>query len=555
MASAHKDAKGWQVCYIDQDNARRSLRPGKGTNKATANQIARQIDVLVASKASGGTVELTTAKWLGGIGEKLHAKLVRAGLTAPKAAAAVEPDQEPSISLAAFLDEFVADGTTLKGNPASSATLRKWSGTRDLLLRCFDGARPLNSMVLADAKEFRKWMERRKLPQTKRTPTGKMAENSMRQRMANCKTFFSYAVREELIPGNPFRNQASSLQKNDNGKENICTEIIDKVIQASPNAEWRLLVALWRYCGLRKSEPMELDWNDVLWAEGKIRVRSPKTAHHAGREMRYVPIRDVETYLSDAFEVAPKGQKHIFGRYVNANSLFHTFEQIVENAGYQPWPNLIKNLRLSCENDWLDAGEAPAHVIAAWIGHSVTVQNSSYAIVSDGHFDQFNARRQDDLKSGDTGGNKPPRIDANDDETSASPKMSRRVKMRITNNNTGLGKSDLDSCREPVFSKDRVSVSYFSRSECIECVRRMRHVAGTSRTAKAPYTMPPPLAGDSMRDRLRAHPKSKTQWMLLFPKYSPWLRSRCRCWCDREQWMLLPARNESHLNECRHAPS
>jgi hypothetical protein len=40
----------------------------------------------------------------------------------------------------------------------------------------------------------------------------------------------------------------------------------------------------------------------------------------------------------------------------------------------------------------LTANEAPAHVIAAWIGHSVTVQNNAYAIVSDGHFEQFNGR-------------------------------------------------------------------------------------------------------------------------------------------------------------------
>ncbi|HIK92432.1 MAG TPA: hypothetical protein EYG03_10675 [Planctomycetes bacterium] len=266
-----------------------------------------------------------------------------------------------------------------------------------------------------------------------------MAENSMRQRMANCNTFFSYAVREELLSDNPFRNQATSHQKNDNGKENISTEIIDKVIEAAPNAEWRLLVALWRYCGLRKMEPLELDWNDVLWAEGKLRVRSPKTAHHAGREMRYVPIRDVETYLSDAFEVAPKGQKHIFG--VNAHRLFDGFEKIVENAGYQPWPNLIKNLRLSCENDWLDAGEAPAHVIAAWIGHTIAVQNSSYAIVSDGHFEQFNARTPDGSKSGNTGGNKRPRIDANDDESVLPPMLPPDGKTLKTNKNTGFAES------------------------------------------------------------------------------------------------------------------
>jgi site-specific recombinase XerD len=448
MASVNKDSKGWKVSYIDQDNARRSLRPGKGTNKATANQIARHIDVLVASKASGGTVELTTAKWLGGIGEKLHKKLVRAELTEPKVVE-VEPDPEPSITLAAFLDEFVADAVTLEGNPASAETLRKWSSTRDLMLRCFDGTRALNSMTLADAKEFRKWMERRKLPKTKRTPTGKMAENSMRQRMSNCKTFFSYAVREELIENTPFRNQSSAMRETDNRKEMISRGVINNVLEASPNAEWRLLIALWRYAGLRKLEPMELDWDDVLWSEGKVRVRSPKTAHHVGREMRYVPIRDVEKYLEDAFAVARDGQKRIFGRYVSATNLYHPFEKIIEKAGYEPWPNLIKNLRLSCENDWIDAGEAPVHVIAAWIGHSVKVQNASYAIMSDGHFDQFNARRQDDPKSGNTGGNKPPRIDANDNESMLPPKSSPRAKTLLSNENTGFEKAGLGSCVNP----------------------------------------------------------------------------------------------------------
>ncbi|MEO1982874.1 MAG: tyrosine-type recombinase/integrase, partial [Fuerstiella sp.] len=371
-ANAHKDAKGWRIGYTDPNGDRRSLRPGKGTNNATAIQIARQVDLLVTSKASGGTVELTTAKWLGDIGEKLHAKLVRAGLTAPKAAAAVEPDQEPSITLAAFLDEYVATGITRKGEIASSNTLKNWSVTRDLLLECFHGTKALDSFTLANGKAFRKWLESREIPVTRRSPKGRLLESSIRQRVGNAKAMFGHAVMEELLPQNPFRNQISSMRCGDEGKMNIAAEIIDNVIQAAPNAEWRLLIALWRYAGLRKMEPLELDWDDVLWSDGKLRVRSPKTAHHVGREMRYVPIRDVEKYLSDAFAVARDGQKHIFqtARLVN---LYHTMERIVEAAGHKPWPNLIKNLRLSCENDWLTANEAPAHVIAAWIGHSVTV--------------------------------------------------------------------------------------------------------------------------------------------------------------------------------------
>ncbi len=166
------------------------------------------------------------------------------------------------------------------------------------------------------------------------------------------------------------------------------------MIEAAPDAQWRLLIALWRYAGLRKMEPLELTWSDVLWAEGKLRVRSPKTRHHKGCETRYVPLRDVEPYLRDAFE-HPDAELNdrIISRYSPTMCNMHKpFERIIEAAGFTPWPNLIKNLRLSCENEWLDRGEAPAHVIAAWIGHDIAVQNSNYAIVSDGHFEQFNGR-------------------------------------------------------------------------------------------------------------------------------------------------------------------
>ncbi|MEO2015274.1 MAG: phage integrase SAM-like domain-containing protein, partial [Fuerstiella sp.] len=299
MASVNKDSKGWRVLFVDPNGDRKTLRPGKGTNKATAEQIGRYVDVLVAHVCSKGILDRQAAIWLGDIGDKLHAKLVRAGLTEPRVVAEAEPEPEAdvSITLAAFLDDFVDAGVTLKGNAASVQTRNKWRGTRGLLLECFDGTKPLNSMSLADAKGFRKWMERRKLPKTKRTPTGKMAENSMRQRIANCKAFFSYAVREELLPNNPFRNQVSTLIENEDGKQIIATEVINNVIHSAPDVQWKLLIALWRFAGLRKMEPLELNWDDVLWGEGKLRVRSPKTRHHQGKEMRYVPIRDVLTYL------------------------------------------------------------------------------------------------------------------------------------------------------------------------------------------------------------------------------------------------------------------
>ena len=58
----------------------------------------------------------------------------------------------------------------------------------------------------------------------------------------------------------------------------------------APDTQWRLLIALWRLAELRKMEVFNLTWGDVLWNKGKLRVRSTKTQHIEGCELRYVVV-------------------------------------------------------------------------------------------------------------------------------------------------------------------------------------------------------------------------------------------------------------------------
>ena len=138
-------------------------------------------------------------------------------------------------------------------------------------------------------------------------------------------------------------------------------------------------------------EVFPLSWIDVLWDQGKHRVHIPKTRHHSGKEFRYVPIGDILPCLEAAFEEAEPGTDRMVTRFNRSNSnLDKPFRKILAAAGLVPWPKLFQNLRASCETDWLDSG-MPAHVVANWMGHSVKVQNDSYAQVDDHHFERFNA--------------------------------------------------------------------------------------------------------------------------------------------------------------------
>lgn len=303
----------------------------------------RSVDILVGSKACGGTVKRTTAKWLGDIGEKLHKKLVRSELTEPKAVE-VEPDPEPSITLAAFLHDHMTHGRTAQGNKAAPATIVKWKPTQTFLNEVFPG-RLLNEITAEDAHQFRVWLDNRRIKQKTAGRRGKpMTENAKRRHIATCKLFFNAAKRRGLVAVNPFDAQVSGSQPNRSRDFYVTPKHTVKLLKAAPDTQWRLLIALWRLAGLRKMEVFRLTWGDVLWNEGKLRVHSNKTAHLAGCEIRYVPLRDIREFLEDAFQAAlPKGKRSlpadapVITRYDESNSnLDKPFRKIVEAAGLVP---------------------------------------------------------------------------------------------------------------------------------------------------------------------------------------------------------------------------
>ncbi|MCH7729285.1 MAG: hypothetical protein IH991_22825 [Planctomycetes bacterium] len=97
------------------------------------------------------------------------------------------------------------------------------------------------------------------------------------------KVFFGAAKRKRLITENPFDGQRSTIQPNAEREFFVTREMADKVLEACPHDEWRLIFALARYGGLRcPSEHLALRWCDVDWEGERILVHSPKTEHHAG---------------------------------------------------------------------------------------------------------------------------------------------------------------------------------------------------------------------------------------------------------------------------------
>ena len=76
-----------------------------------------------------------------------------------------------------------------------------------------------------------------------------------------------------------------------------------RLIEFAPDAEWRCLIALSRFGGLRvPSEALSLRWSDIDWHRHTIHVPSPKLEHLEGHEEREIPIfKELKPYLQECF--------------------------------------------------------------------------------------------------------------------------------------------------------------------------------------------------------------------------------------------------------------
>lgn len=210
---------------------------------------------------------------------------------------------------------------------------------------------------------------------------------------------FKDAIKAKRIESNPFLADGikTAFKGNAERFQFITVVETEAVLAACPNAEWRVIVGLSRYGGLRcPSETLALKWADIDWDKRQVRVPSPKTAHLSGKGERFIPLfPELASHLEAAFDAAPEGAEYVVGKYRGgATNLRTQFEKIIQRAGLTAWPRLFHNLRSSRQTELTD--RFPAHVVASWLGNSEEVARRHYLQTTDDH---FAAALQSDVKS------------------------------------------------------------------------------------------------------------------------------------------------------------
>ena len=363
MASISNDPNGRRrILFIGADQKRRVIRLGK-VSQRFAVSVKVKVEDLVSASITGHTPADETARWLANLDSDLYNKLARVDLAR----------QQSATLLGAFINGYIAHRSDVK-----PSTHLVYSRVRRYLVDYFGEEKPLRDITAGDADNWRLNLQGRGL-----------AENTVRRSCGVAKQWFTSAVRLKLIPDNPFTDLAAVVKANTKRFFYINREQAQAVLNACPDAEWRLLFALARYGGLRvPSEVLQLRWQDIDWSRERFTVTSPKTEHHDGHGSRLVPLfPELQPHLRACFEQAEPGAEFCITRYRHRGVNLRTqLQRIIKRAGMQPWPKLWQNLRSTRETELAD--EFPAHVASAWIGNSVAVAMKHYLQVTDEHFQQ-----------------------------------------------------------------------------------------------------------------------------------------------------------------------
>jgi integrase len=361
MASISTDKKtgGRRILFVAADGTRKAIRLGK-VPKKVADGVKLRVERLNAAAIAGQALDEETSRWVADLEDGMHAKLSAAGLLQAR----------ESEVLTEFVEKYIGSRKDVKPN-----TLKVWRQTLAHLRAYFGDRTPLRKLTRVDGKAWRS-----KLQET-------LAEASVRKHCGFAKHFLAEAVERGLIPSNPFAKLVSASIGNADRQYFVTRDEIAKVLDACPDAEWRVIVALSRFGGLRcPSEHLRLRWEDIHWDRDRMTVHSPKTERHAGGESRIVPIfPELRPYLVEAFEAAEPGTEYVVNRYRKGASNVRTqLTRIVKKAGLKPWPRITHNLRATRQTE-LEAMH-PTHVVCSWIGNSPLVAHKHYLQVTDDDF-------------------------------------------------------------------------------------------------------------------------------------------------------------------------
>ena len=361
MASVIKDPRGFKrVQWCVGDGDRRTLRLGS-VSLRQAEVVRTRIEQILAARSTG-VMDADASRWLESLDDETHGKLSRLGL--------VPPRERKEATIGSLMEAFFS---TLAVKPGTRVAYLQ---TRTGLEAYFGTARPLMSVTPLDCDKWRQSMR-----------DAKLADATVAKRVKTARQIFKQAIRWKMVGENPLAEVKAGATTNRSRMFFVSREDVDKVLAACPDAEWRLIVSLSRYGGVRcPSEVMPLTWSDIDFDKGLIHVRSCKTEGYEGGDRRIIPMfPQLRAALMEVFEQAGEGTQLVISKHrFPCGNLRTAMLRIIKRSGLAAWPKPFHNMRSSRQTEL--AERYPIHVVCAWLGNSPAIALGHYLQVRESDY-------------------------------------------------------------------------------------------------------------------------------------------------------------------------
>lgn len=224
-----------------------------------------------------------------------------------------------------------------------------------------------------------------------------LSESAMHNTVAGyaglAKQFFQWAVRERLLLGSPAGQLSSRFVPSERLAE-VPAAAVERLCEASPDAELAIALRLARWGGLRAAEILRVRVSDVD-AEGRsIRVVDKKR-EHSGHGVRTVPIfPELECVIVAAHGRLPSPTRDGLLMpglgSLTTSAMGQRADRLCESLGIAAWPRFWQNMRATRESELMDLFSLKD--VCKWIGNSPAVAMRHYAMVRKQEFDRASGK-------------------------------------------------------------------------------------------------------------------------------------------------------------------
>lgn len=350
---------------------RRTIRLGK-MNKKNAEAFQTKLERLVFDITAGTVPDQDIAKWISTLPAAIADHLADWNLIPRRPAPQTTKEKaveelRTNPELLVFVQECIDSRKEMK--PATRITYRQFQRLmREFLESIGQVNIRVKAMTQLDAEKWRSWMLERGL-----------SENTVRMHCKNGRLFFNLARKQRLITENPFAEIPCNTIAAPARFKFISAEDTRKVMDQAPDIEWRVVIAMARWGGVRiPSELTGFRWDHILWDAKRIIILQPKLERYKDKKERQIPLfPELDEVLTEALDLIGETSEYVLPRLRGGLKNFRTtLNKLVKRAGLPSWPEPFLTLRSTRDTEL--CSQFPIKTVSTWLGHDPTVSMESY---------------------------------------------------------------------------------------------------------------------------------------------------------------------------------